>query len=63
MHAELRVGDVLWSDATGELVIVARVEFGEVMLVDLPRRDADGALRVAVETLATPSATCAGRRW
>jgi urease accessory protein len=45
----LRDGDVLWADETGESVIVARVTLGEVMLVDLPRRDADGALRVAVE--------------
>ncbi|GAA3210390.1 urease accessory protein UreE [Dactylosporangium siamense] len=45
----LRDGDVLWADEGGDSIIVARLEFGEVMLVDLPRRDADGALRAAVE--------------
>ncbi|MEV4508320.1 urease accessory protein UreE [Dactylosporangium sp. NPDC049525] len=45
----LRDGDVLWADEAGESIIVARLEVGEVMLVNLPRRDVDGAVRVAVE--------------
>ncbi|GAA2333816.1 urease accessory protein UreE [Dactylosporangium salmoneum] len=48
----LHDGDVLWSDPSRASVIVARLELGEVMLVDLPRpdpADPDAAIRAAVE--------------
>ncbi|MGI5241043.1 urease accessory protein UreE [Dactylosporangium sp. CA-139066] len=45
-------GDVLWSDAGGAKLIVARLDLGEVMIVDLPEidpADPGAALRCAVE--------------
>ncbi|WP_238010687.1 urease accessory protein UreE [Dactylosporangium sp. AC04546] len=48
----LHDGDVLWSDPAGTSVIVARLDLGEIMLIELPRPDpvaADSAIRVALE--------------
>ncbi|MET7394852.1 urease accessory protein UreE [Dactylosporangium sp. NPDC005572] len=48
----LHDGDVLWSDPDGTSVIVARLDLGEIMLIELPRPDpvaADSAIRVALE--------------